>query len=489
MAPQPIHLDFHYDISCPFAYIASLRLPSLQHRHPTLQINYRPVLLGALYRATAAPQGAAGSASDTFNPTKRKVTSAAFPRTLARLGVAYREPPRHPLKTTRPLRLLYCVEGPDRVALTASLYRAYWVERRDVSDLSILKGIVENCDGLSPATKERLWSLLESGEFEGTEQRKALEQTTDLAVQRGAFGVPALWIQQEGRLYWGQDRLHFVEKALFALEKAQGGEEPVLEALIPRYAPVNQRRIPDGQEVKMEFWYDFSSPWAFLGWTQLARLQRTFGERLKIEMKPFLLGILFREIGAPNLPMAAVSEAKRKYSQLDHTDWTRWWNDINQQNGQPDKNIDFYWADIFPIRTPTVLRAVLVEPRLVETLFRACWERNQDMSSDDVLHSVIAEAGYDADKILEKANSPEIKQDLRRRTKEAKDTGICGVPSYRIFRRRAGQGEQDWKLASDIIWGQDEIVVVEDLIAGWDGKSRAVEAEGRGGRQTRNARL
>lgn len=66
--------------------------------------------------------------------------------------------------------------------------------------------------------------------------------------------------------------------------------------------------------------------------------------------------------------MATVSESKRKYSQLDHTDWVRWWNDINQQEGRPDKNIDFYWADIFPIRTPTVLRAVLVEPKLIDVL-------------------------------------------------------------------------------------------------------------------------
>ena len=66
--------------------------------------------------------------------------------------------------------------------------------------------------------------------------------------------------------------------------------------------------------------------------------------------------------------MAAISETKRNYSQLDHMDWTHWWNDINFQEGRPDKNIDFHWADKFPIRTPTVLRAVLVEPRLVDVL-------------------------------------------------------------------------------------------------------------------------
>lgn len=94
------------------------------------------------------------------------------------------------------------------------------------------------------------------------------------------------------------------------------------------------------------------------------------------------------------------------------------------------------------------------------------------MSKDDILHGVIAEAGYDADEIMKQANNAEIKQDLRARTKEAKDTGINGVPSYRVFRRKVGQGESDWKLASDITWGQDNVVEVEDLISGWDGQSK-----------------
>jgi 2-hydroxychromene-2-carboxylate isomerase len=100
------------------------------------------------------------------------------------------------------------------------------------------------------------------------------------------------------------------------------------------------------------------------------------------------------------------------------------------------------------------------------------------MSSDEVLSAVVAEAGFDAESIMQKANSPEIKQDLRARTQEAKATGICGVPSYRIFRRKVGQGEKDWRLTSDIIWGQDDIAVVEDLISGWDGRSPIMPMSG-----------
>jgi 2-hydroxychromene-2-carboxylate isomerase len=169
--------------------------------------------------------------------------------------------------------------------------------------------------------------------------------------------------------------------------------------------------------------------------------------------------------------MAAVSEQKREYSQWDHTCWTRWWNAINIQEGNPDKNIDFYWADIFPIRTPTVLRVVLVKPDLVATLFRACWEQNLNMASDEILQQVITEAGYDGASVLVQANSPTIKADLRARTKEAQDTGICGVPTYRVFRRK--KDEIEWKQTGDLVWGQDELAVVEDLIAGWDGSGVA----------------
>ena len=92
------------------------------------------------------------------------------------------------------------------------------------------------------------------------------------------------------------------------------------------------------------------------------------------------------------------------------------------------------------------------------------------MGNDDLLSKVIDEAGFSGSEILARANDPKIKADLRTRTQEAKDTGICGVPSYRVFRRKTGD---DWKFDGDIVWGQDELAVVEDLIAGWDGQEVA----------------
>lgn len=217
-------------------------------------------------------------------------------RTLRRYQIAYNPPPQHPRKTVNALRLLYAVDGEERRVLTKRLYQAYWVDGRDVSNDDELLKIVSESGINSGAriTKET---------FGDARARRELEKATEEAIERGAFGVPGFWVQQEtwtdfngdqmeGRYYWGQDRMHFVEAALLAI-KNDGDWSKVdgLGNLMPRC--ISQNRVKGA--VKVEFWYDFSSPWAFLGWTQLERLKQTFGPDLEIVMKPFLLGILFRE--------------------------------------------------------------------------------------------------------------------------------------------------------------------------------------------------
>lgn len=257
---------------------------------------WRPVLLGAIYRATAAPQGASGSASDVFNPTKKAVAAASMQRTIRRYKIKYNPPPQHPRKTVNALRLLYTVDGEERRVLTKKLFEAYWVQGRDVSNKTELLKIVRE-SGIKNATG------ISEKVFGDAGARRELEKATADAIERGAFGVPGFWIsgenwvdvggeERKGRFYWGQDRMHFVKASLIALKNGGRWEHvAALKSLMPRSIPDHKL----SSRVKLEFWYDFSSPWAFLGWTQLERLKRTFGANLEIIMKPFLLGILFRE--------------------------------------------------------------------------------------------------------------------------------------------------------------------------------------------------
>lgn len=86
------------------------------------------------------------------------------------------------------------------------------------------------------------------------------------------------------------------------------------------------------------------------------------------------------------------------------------------------------------------------------------------MSDEKVLSQTLSAAGFNASELLSKASSKSVKDTLRFNTQQAKDIGICGVPSYRVSHKTS----DGWIINGGITWGQDESNVVKDLIAGWN---------------------
>ncbi|KAE9965851.1 hypothetical protein BLS_007363 [Venturia inaequalis] len=95
------------------------------------------------------------------------------------------------------------------------------------------------------------------------------------------------------------------------------------------------------------------------------------------------------------------------------------------------------------------------------------------MSDEKVLAKTLSEAGFNATELLTKASTQSVKDTLRANTQEAKDNGLCGVPSYRVSHRTT----DGWKVNNGIVWGQDESNVVKDLISGWDAETGGVVAD------------
>jgi 2-hydroxychromene-2-carboxylate isomerase len=190
----------------------------------------------------------------------------------------------------------------------------------------------------------------------------------------------------------------------------------------------------------LDFYWDFSSPYAYLGSTQAAALAARTGATLR--WKPMLLGGVFRAIGQADAPIATFSPAKQRYASLDMQRWADHWG------------VPFSFPSRFPMNTVKALRAYLALPPEArdgfrERTFRAYWSEDRDINDEAVLRELI---GDGADEILAKTSSPEIKDALRTATEEAIALGVFGAPTWVID----GQ---------DLYWGQDRIPLLERALA------------------------
>jgi len=191
-------VDFYFDYSSPFAYLGSTQIEAAAARHGAT-VRYRPFLLGALFKAIGTPDVPLFAAPEP----KRKLYGADLFRWADHYGVPLVFPSRFPMNTIKPLRMTLALPEADRPRLIGPVYRAYWAEDRDISDDATLAEIATSAglDGAALVASTR------------DERLKAeLKAATEAAVQLGVCGAPTYAV---GKLiFWGQDRLLFVEKAL-----------------------------------------------------------------------------------------------------------------------------------------------------------------------------------------------------------------------------------------------------------------------------------
>lgn len=399
-----MELDFYYDIVCPYAYLASTRIEALAARTGAT-LRWRPVLLGGLFRAVGASQNPGAQ----MNPAKARLNLADMQRFAALYGVPLTMPDAHPRRSVEAMRLLTACPEAHRPALTHALYRAYWVEGRDIADRAVLGQLAAPFG-------------LDVGVIDETDVKAGLHVATDAAAARGLFGVPAMGVGD--RFFWGQDRLHFVEAALTGRPPAYAVPSPAAEG------------------ARVTFFHDFSSPFSYLASTQVeARLHATGAT---VVWRPMLLGALFRDIGTPDVPMLAMNEVRRRYIARDLADWAALWG------------VPFRFPDTFPLRTVTALRVALAAPEVTPAVYRAAWAENRDIGQPEVLGSVLDAAGFDGPALIARAATDEVlKTALRENTDAARSAGACGAPTFLV--ERPGR-------APEVFWGQDRFELVQEAL-------------------------
>ncbi|MGO8993409.1 MAG: 2-hydroxychromene-2-carboxylate isomerase [Polyangiaceae bacterium] len=195
---MPHTLELYWDFSSPFAYLGSTQAEALAARTGATLV-WRPMLLGALFKTL----GVADAPILTWSDAKRNYYFKDLTRWAEHWGVPFRFPSHFPMMTVKPLRVWLALPEERRKAFLDATFRAYWAEDRDISDEATLRELVGA--GADEA-------LARSGT---KEVKDALFASTQRAGEAGVFGAPT-WIVDGKELFWGQDRIVLVERALRA---------------------------------------------------------------------------------------------------------------------------------------------------------------------------------------------------------------------------------------------------------------------------------
>ncbi len=178
----------------------------------------------------------------------------------------------------------------------------------------------------------------------------------------------------------------------------------------------------------IEFWFDFSSPYAYFAAFEVEPLAARHGRT--IAYRPFALGALFRETG-----LAPLTEQPLRgdYARRD-------WDRLARLMKRP-----FRLPSPFPVRTLSAARAChlanALTPQLVgafvRTCFTAVFERGDDLENPDVLRECLQAAGLPVD-LMDRLTDDVVKDGFRLQSEEARRKGVFGAPFFIV------DGEPFW---------------------------------------------
>jgi 2-hydroxychromene-2-carboxylate isomerase len=201
---MPGTIDYYFTVTSPWSYLGDARFRAIADRHGW-RINHKPVDMGEVFAVSG------GLPLAKRPPQRVAYRMMELKRWRSRLNVPLTlEPKFFPAVDRLAQRTILAAkeDGLDAARLGALVHafmRVVWVEEKNIADPETLAAILADQGLDAPALLARAESP-EIAEMHGayTEQAKEL----------GVFGAPTYVV--DGELFWGQDRLDFVEEKVSA---------------------------------------------------------------------------------------------------------------------------------------------------------------------------------------------------------------------------------------------------------------------------------
>jgi 2-hydroxychromene-2-carboxylate isomerase len=191
-------IDFYFDFSSPYGYLASQKIEALAQRHGR-SVDWHPMLLGVVFKQT-------GAAPLTEVPVKGPYSKHDFARSARFHGVEFRMPPVFPIPAQAPSRVVLWAKernAADAARLSKALYRAFFVQGRDISKADVAAQV---------AGEEGFDAAQARAAVDDPAIKDALKREVDAAIAAGVFGSP--FVVVDGEPFWGLDRFDQIERWL-----------------------------------------------------------------------------------------------------------------------------------------------------------------------------------------------------------------------------------------------------------------------------------
>jgi 2-hydroxychromene-2-carboxylate isomerase len=193
---MPQQVEFFFDYGSPFSYLADTQLAALAQRTEAT-IVYRPMLLGAVLKET-------GNASPMAVPAKGRYMGMELQRWAKRYGVPFAANRFFPINTMRLMRGAVAAQHADCCdEYHRAIYPAFWVDNINLGEPGVIRAVLDTAGLNADFILARL---------EEPDVKEQLRLNTEEAVRRGVFGAPTFFVGED--MFWGNDRLMFVEEAL-----------------------------------------------------------------------------------------------------------------------------------------------------------------------------------------------------------------------------------------------------------------------------------
>lgn len=193
-------VDYYFTPVSPWAYLGHARFVQLL-QDSGAAVNVRPVDYGAVFPVSG------GLPLPKRAPQRQAYRLVELQRFSAHLGLPLTpQPAFFPVAGDPAAKLIIATDRAQgalaALDLAGRVARAIWAEERNVADASVLGALLAEA-GLPAALLDASGSPAVAEVYAGYTQQ---------AIDAGVFGAPSYVI--DGEIFWGQDRLDFVERRL-----------------------------------------------------------------------------------------------------------------------------------------------------------------------------------------------------------------------------------------------------------------------------------